>query len=614
MPITPNDPADFGPTLGNYTELKPFRYWCQKVLPLVYDDALSYYELLCKVVDYLNKTMEDVETLHEDVNALNKAYTKLQNYVNNYFSSLDVQQEINNKLDEMANDGTLMSLLNGHFMPSGNCNLSIAQKLYKVGMSYFENNYINLIYAHLNEGGNAMDYQNGPTYGYSVESPAHQGYYINCACLTNLMLLGTPYQYSMYNTQNGLHNKIGVGGYKSLLIPDINSETYTQINYTSAMAKKFREKGQGFWCSYPYNDVQIGDVLFFFNEDSGTGDRLNDIKHCDIVVSVSPNDGSNDETCTVFTTIDATEGDHPVSIRHWELNDLTNFTSDNLLYIGRPIYSETGASATPELLGVYDTVSTQTTINNLNLVGGRILIIDFDYTPSANGEYVSVSINGGEVPYMSRNATTANTNMIGKTIHMQIPISLNLLGNDTKLETLTITCKGGSYEDIRLIKIYNGVMGSLQTEFYTVNSINDILDIALKNNNSYIEIQVPSTITVNEYSIDYGYYMVNTVKSSSGSIISLKSYTHCFEIYYDGSNITFVSGTNTGPKTYSIEDVYSLPNIIGAINARINFSSESYSTGYILLLGTKALFISTIGIYIVDKSNNKYKLIGSFDE
>ena len=51
--IKPNKPANFTPQLGDYKTLQPFRYWCQKVLPLVYDDSLSYYELLCKVVDYL---------------------------------------------------------------------------------------------------------------------------------------------------------------------------------------------------------------------------------------------------------------------------------------------------------------------------------------------------------------------------------------------------------------------------------------------------------------------------------------------------------------------------------------------------------------------------------
>ena len=109
--ITPNPPADFTPSLGDYKTLQPFRYWCQKVLPLVYDDSLSYYELLCKVVDYLNKTMEDVEVLHSDVTNLHEAYEELQEYVNNYFSSLDVQAEIDNKLDVMAKDGTLSSIM-----------------------------------------------------------------------------------------------------------------------------------------------------------------------------------------------------------------------------------------------------------------------------------------------------------------------------------------------------------------------------------------------------------------------------------------------------------------------------------------------------------------------
>lgn len=109
--IVKKDPADFTPTLGDYKDLQPFRFWCQKVLPLVYDDSLSYYELLCKVVDYLNKTMEDVGVLEGDVTGLHEAYKKLQGYVNNYFSTLDVQKEIDNKLNIMASDGSLSGLI-----------------------------------------------------------------------------------------------------------------------------------------------------------------------------------------------------------------------------------------------------------------------------------------------------------------------------------------------------------------------------------------------------------------------------------------------------------------------------------------------------------------------
>lgn len=100
------------PNRGNYNDLKPFKFWCQKVLPLVYDDSLSYYELLDKVVDYLNKTMEDVTTLNDDVTAMYGAYEQLQSYVNNYFDNLDVQDEINSKLDQMAIDGSLSALIN----------------------------------------------------------------------------------------------------------------------------------------------------------------------------------------------------------------------------------------------------------------------------------------------------------------------------------------------------------------------------------------------------------------------------------------------------------------------------------------------------------------------
>ena len=38
--------------------IKEIRYWVQKVLPLVYDDSLSYYELLAKIVDKLNETIK----------------------------------------------------------------------------------------------------------------------------------------------------------------------------------------------------------------------------------------------------------------------------------------------------------------------------------------------------------------------------------------------------------------------------------------------------------------------------------------------------------------------------------------------------------------------------
>lgn len=93
--------------LEEYKPLSPFKFWCQKVLPLVYDDSLSYYELLCKIVDYLNKTINDLNIATNDINNLHKAYDELQNYVNNYFNNINLQEEVNNWLDSAISTGKL---------------------------------------------------------------------------------------------------------------------------------------------------------------------------------------------------------------------------------------------------------------------------------------------------------------------------------------------------------------------------------------------------------------------------------------------------------------------------------------------------------------------------
>lgn len=93
--------------------IRPFRFWCHKILPLVYDNSLSYYELLCKVVAYLNKVIESNNNLVVDVDTLRKALRELEDYVEHYFDNLDLQEEVNKKLDEMAESGELAVLLKG---------------------------------------------------------------------------------------------------------------------------------------------------------------------------------------------------------------------------------------------------------------------------------------------------------------------------------------------------------------------------------------------------------------------------------------------------------------------------------------------------------------------
>ena len=51
--------------MDTVSKLNKMRFYCQPILPLVYDESLSYYETLCKVVGQLNTTGDAVNTLNE---------------------------------------------------------------------------------------------------------------------------------------------------------------------------------------------------------------------------------------------------------------------------------------------------------------------------------------------------------------------------------------------------------------------------------------------------------------------------------------------------------------------------------------------------------------------
>lgn len=103
--------ANFTPNNSVLESVSPFRHFCQKVMPLVYDDSLGYYELLCKVTNVLNQSIENNNLLGEDMEKLYEAYDLLQGYVNGYFDNLDVQNEINKTLDKMVEDGEFTDLV-----------------------------------------------------------------------------------------------------------------------------------------------------------------------------------------------------------------------------------------------------------------------------------------------------------------------------------------------------------------------------------------------------------------------------------------------------------------------------------------------------------------------
>ena len=65
----------------------PFGFWCHKVLPLVYDDSLSYYEVLCRMRDYINNLIKSDTELAESIGELQDAVEEIQKWIDNYDES-----------------------------------------------------------------------------------------------------------------------------------------------------------------------------------------------------------------------------------------------------------------------------------------------------------------------------------------------------------------------------------------------------------------------------------------------------------------------------------------------------------------------------------------------
>lgn len=95
-----------------------FTNYIFKAIPLAFDESMSYYETLCGLLNYLKNVV--IPTLNNNADAVSELqtlYEELKSYVDNYFTNLDVQEEINNKLDKMTQDGSLSKIIRAYVQP-----------------------------------------------------------------------------------------------------------------------------------------------------------------------------------------------------------------------------------------------------------------------------------------------------------------------------------------------------------------------------------------------------------------------------------------------------------------------------------------------------------------
>ena len=95
-------------------ELTPFTKMIMTIgtLPSSFHASMSYYESMVWLYEYLkNQVIPTVNNNAEATQELQAKYIELKTYIDEYFENLDVQEEINQKLDEMALGGSLTNLI-----------------------------------------------------------------------------------------------------------------------------------------------------------------------------------------------------------------------------------------------------------------------------------------------------------------------------------------------------------------------------------------------------------------------------------------------------------------------------------------------------------------------
>lgn len=94
--------------LANEQELK---FWCQTVLPLTFDDSISYYEAICKLANCVNNIVDDLQTISNEIEQINIRIDGLIEYVNNYFENLDLTSTVTNVINNMYQEGDFNEII-----------------------------------------------------------------------------------------------------------------------------------------------------------------------------------------------------------------------------------------------------------------------------------------------------------------------------------------------------------------------------------------------------------------------------------------------------------------------------------------------------------------------
>ncbi len=84
--------------MDRWIDLRPFKAWCIQILPSIFDESMSYYEVLCKVIKILNNSLEDINILKGELENTNSVLDTFRGETQNQIDTF--KEETQNKFDE----------------------------------------------------------------------------------------------------------------------------------------------------------------------------------------------------------------------------------------------------------------------------------------------------------------------------------------------------------------------------------------------------------------------------------------------------------------------------------------------------------------------------------
>ncbi len=84
--------------MDRWIDLRPFKAWCIQILPSIFDESMSYYEVLCKVIKILNNSLEDINILKGELENTNSVLDTFKEETQNQIDTF--KEETQNKFDE----------------------------------------------------------------------------------------------------------------------------------------------------------------------------------------------------------------------------------------------------------------------------------------------------------------------------------------------------------------------------------------------------------------------------------------------------------------------------------------------------------------------------------